>query len=319
MSDEIEFRPEELAEFIGKVFDEKIKQVWSNAKAEPEAREEINKMVAWKETIQKAITLGSLNLPAELYADVMQAVYKYGVIRANAIKVETNRSAKVPVMSEIAAYEVSETGSITEASNPISFKDFSLTKIASLVVLTPELIEAWDISDYIVRTMGLAIAKMEDKKGISNIASDTGTTAVTVTGLSALTYDNLVSMMSAVDVVFESNAMWVLGQSAYGQIYKLKDSAGRPLVDFQGGMNTLLGKKFIVVPDGIFPTDNYALYGSFDAVICAYENTLRIETFTSGVVGSLNLITNDAFAIRAVEKFNAMPVFSSGFAVLKNS
>lgn len=316
---EIELTPEQLVEIIGKVFDERLSLLKQRAKAEPEAKNEINKTVLWKETIQKAITLGSLSLPAELYADVMQAVFDYGIVRANSIRIQATRNVKVPVMDEISAFQVSETGSITEANNPISFKDFTLSKIAALVVLTPELIETWDITNYLVRTMGLAIAKVEDQIGISNIATDTGQTLITVTALTSLTYDNLVSMMGAVSPVFQKNAMWILGQSAYTQIAKLKDSQNRPLIDFQGGLNTLLGKKFIVVPDSLFPTDYYALYGSFDAVVCAYDNAIRLETFTSGTVGTLNLIVNDAFAIRAVERYNAIPVFGSAFAVLKKA
>jgi len=314
---EIELTQEQLVELIGKVFDERLNVLKERAKAEPEAKREIDKTILWRDTIQKAITLGSLSLPAELYADVMQAVFDYGIVRANAMRIPATRSAKVPVMGEITAYQVSEAEAITEGANPITLKDFSLSKIAGLIVLTPELVETWDISNYLVRTMGLAIAKVEDQIGISNIASDSNQTLATVTALTSLAYDSLVSMLGAVSPVFQKNAMWILGQSAFTQINKLKDTQNRPLVDFQGGMSTLLGKKFIVVPDSLFPADHYALYGSFDAVICAYDNAIRLETFTSGTVGTMNLIVNDVFAIRAVEKYNAMPVFGNAFAVLK--
>jgi HK97 family phage major capsid protein len=317
MADEkyIEMTLEDLEKKVAEIFDQKIKEMAQ--KPEPESRKEIQKAEMWKETIRKALSLSGTQIPAELYADVLTSMGKYGIFRQKAILIEAKRDTKVPVGAEAIAYDTSELGTIPELNLNLSLADFTLRKIAALVVVTNEMLESWDITNWITRTIALALAKKEDSIGISNVAESTMTTVVTVNGLSGITYDKLADVVGAISSNYDSTAMWLLSQSAYSQILKLKDSANRPLFDFQGGIKTIMGYPYIKLKDEMFPQNHYLLFGSFDAVGFAYVPGVRMDTFNTGNVGTINLLQNDAIALRATERFNAKPLFDGAWAVIK--
>jgi HK97 family phage major capsid protein len=315
MAEYIELTMDELVKKINEVFDEKIKEL--KARPEPEAQIKANKAEMWKDTITKALTLGGVGIPADLYEDVLVALGKYGLFRQKAMNIPTKRDVKVPVGAEAIAYEVTEFNAIQELNLSLSLADFSLKKIAALVVLTNEMIESWDITDWITKTIAVALAKKEDAIGYSNVAGSSLSNIVTVTDLTALTYDTIATAAGYISEVFDGDAMWIVSRSAYRKLLALKDSQNRPLFEFNAGIKTILGYPFVRVADEMLPSDHYILFGSFSAVGFAYVPGMRLDSFNTGNVGAINLLQQDAIALRATERFNAKPLFADGWVVVK--
>lgn len=145
-----------------------------------------------------------------------------------------------------------------------------------------------NVVDFVIRKMSEKIAEFIEKE----LLTGTGTSAaqgalnssntITAASSTAVTFDELVNLQSAVKQVYQKNACWTMHNDTFTMIKLLKDTNGRPLVEADASKAfpfTLLGKP-------VYLSDNMPkaaagaksiLYGDYSGLAVNFRENISIQ------------------------------------------
>lgn len=289
--------------------------------------------------------------PAEFITEIERLEEEYGVAFRDANVRRSTRGAGIIYVQgddDLEIYDTAEGGA--KRSTRLSYKQLLLAwrKWAGILPMTDELTEdaAFDLWNDALQRFSRAFAKKADELVFTNVAAGgvtkngilhvAGTNVVTVTGTMVdVTYDNLVDMIYGVPSQSGNSGKFYLNRTMLGVLMKLKDGEDRPIwmQGIQGGApSSILGRPYVeteVLP-GLTDDDTelpFMVYGNLRYATLGERTDLQMKMFDAGTVGGvddadatthpINLVTQDAQALRAVKRMNAVVRFPEAFSVLK--
>lgn len=157
--------------------------------------------------------------------------------------VNTNGKLSVPVYGEdstnfINADYVDEGNALTDNIGKFTTVDLTGFVIGALSLVSNKLISNTDINitDFVVNEVAEAMAEKLEKEftvgtegKITGILS--GDVKVTTTSNTAITYDELVNLKHSLKKAFRGAGKWIMNDSTYTALCKLKDGNGQPYFD----------------------------------------------------------------------------------------
>ncbi len=165
----------------------------------------------------------------------------------------------------------------------------------------------FDIVGFVVREMGIAIARFVEGELINGTASkitglSNSTNTKTAAAANAITSNELIELQAQVPDVYQANAVWIMAPATRTAIRELKDQVGRYLLqdDISAPFGkTLLGKP-VFISDNMpaMATKNMAVvYGDLSGLAVKFSEDINIQVLREryadehavGVIGWLEL------------------------------
>lgn len=289
--------------------------------------------------------------PVEFVTEITRLEESVGVARRFATLRRSSSGAGIKFLlgaDDVEIFDTAESG--VKKSTKLSYDSQTLLwrKFAAILPITDELTEdsAIDLWNDATGRFARAYATQEDKlvftetsasspknKGILFVS---GTNTVEVDDLDAVEYDKFVDMVLGVPSMSGDTGQFYLNRTTLGIVMKLKDDEKRPLwlpSIASGQPATILNRPYVlteVLPkiDDVDPGDAFLVYGDLKYATLAERNTLSVKMFDTGLVGDpddedqsdqINLMTQDAQAMRVVKRMNAIVRYPAAFSVMKLS
>lgn len=170
--------------------------------------------------------------------------------------INTTGKLSVPVYGEdatnyINADYVEEGTALTDNVGKFITVDLTGYVIGALALVSNKLITNSDIDivNFIVNQVARALAEKLEKEftvGTSNKITGvlSAKTSITAASATAITYDELINLKHSIKQQFRKNAVWIMNDTTYTAICKLKDNDGRPY--FKDDDYMLLNNRVIV-------------------------------------------------------------------------
>lgn len=170
--------------------------------------------------------------------------------------INTTGKLSVPVYGEdatnyINADYVEEGTALTDNVGKFITVDLTGYVIGALALVSNKLITNSDIDivNFIVNQVARALAEKLEKEftvGTSNKITGvlSAKTSITAASATAITYDELINLKHSIKQQFRKNAVWLMNDTTYTAICKLKDNDGRPY--FKDDDYMLLNNRVIV-------------------------------------------------------------------------
>jgi HK97 family phage major capsid protein len=296
--------------------------------------------------------------PVEFIAEVERLEEIYGVARKFATVRSSTSGNGIKFLQgddDVEIFDTAEGAAKTSSKMSYASKTLLWRKFAGILPITDELNEDSAINLWQDATTRFARAytKKEDElvftetsavspknKGILEVS---GVNVVTMSGSTSddsfndIEYGDLVDMITGVPTPSAANGRFYFHREILGILMKLKDDEGRPvwLQGVQSGAPaTILGKPYelVEVMPSIAddaPDTKFMIFGDLKYSTLGERTGLVIRIFDTGSVGDpdeedqdanqINLLTQDAQAMRAVKRMNAVCRFPAAFSVLKTA
>lgn len=238
-----------------------------------EDRDLLNRRASWTDTamIQAAQstgvgTGGGFTIPDAAMAPLVEGLKAYGGVLSGAtiIQSETGADLPVPCDNETAAMGEIITENSQHNEGDIAFSQVVLQSFpysSKILRVSWQLMQDAGISvgEYIPRKLGerlgrIMAAHWATGDGSSKPRGVVTAAAVGVTAASATTvsYDELVNLMHSVDPLYRKDGVWLMNDTTFAAIRKLKDSQNRPLYgDLSVNAPTSLLGKPVVIDQGV--------------------------------------------------------------------
>lgn len=279
---------------------------------------------------------GGYLVPTEFQAEVIRVIPEYGIARRSCrhIPMGSDKKTIPSLVSGVKAYLIGEKG-VKKTSSP-SFGLVTLTarKVAGLCPTTDELLEdsAIDVYNLLVMLFAEAFAEKEDDllfNGISpivGILNKAGVNSVDLSGTSItkITADNLLDMTNAVKAFSEKNGKFYLNRTVLNLLRKLKSTTKQyifqePTASAPGTIWGYPYERAEALPGVADDAENkkFLAFGDLKYVLLGDRKKMSVDIFKEGVVGDVNLITQDMQAIRVVERLDIEVAIPGAFAVGK--
>lgn len=299
---------------------------------------------------------GQVLPPAEFIAEVERLEEQYGVARRFAtVRPSSNGNGITYVQGDddLEIFDTAEGGAKKSSRMSYANKTLLWRKFAGILPITDELTEDSAVSLWNDATnrYARAFAQKEDQlvftetSGVSpknkGLLEVSGTNLITMSGTGSddsfndLAYDDIVDMLVGVPTQSAANGRFYFHREILGILMKLRDDNNVPLwlpAVTGGAPATILGKPYELVEvmpaladDG--PNTPFMIFGDLRYVTLGERTGMNIKMFDAGVVGdpdeedqdtnTLNLLTQDMQAMRAVKRMNAINRFPSAFSVLR--
>jgi HK97 family phage major capsid protein/HK97 family phage prohead protease len=288
--------------------------------------------------------------PAEFVTEITRLEESFGVGRRFATVRRSASGNGIKFLlgdDDVSIYDTAESG--VKKSTKLSYDSQTLLwrKFAAILPITDELNEdsAIDLWTDATNRFARAYARQEDQliftesddtgpknKGITTVA---GTNLVEIANLAALNFEKLVDMIFGVPSASGDNGRFFLNRTFLGEVMKMKDQNDRPLWlpgVASGAPATILNRPYELTEvlnkvEDADPGEAIMVYGDLKFVTLGERNTLSVKMFDTGIVGdpdeedqdtnTINLMTQDAQAMRVVKRMNAIVRFPAAFSVLK--
>ncbi|MCU7497212.1 MAG: phage major capsid protein [Ignavibacteria bacterium] len=285
---------------------------------------------------------GGYLVPEEVASDILHFVNDYGVLRRYGSYFDMSRvksdSLHIPrLLSDISVSWINEKGVI--ASSEPSFEDVNLIlkKVAAISTVTEELLSDCLIVlyDFLMERYGERIAFAEDQQGFAGSGAPftgllhaSGVNAVTLKGasISSLGYDDLVDMQSCLSTAKLRGSRWFAHPSIFGEIRKIKDSAGNPILlkPGNGPIEELMGypvEKVDAMPakSAVAANTPFLAFGNARNIGLAGKGEIAFKISDSAVINSESMFERAEQALRAMERVGIAVLLPGGFAVAKTS
>lgn len=299
---------------------------------------------------------GQVLPPAEFIAEVERLEEQYGVARRFAtVRPSTNGSGITYVQGDddLEIFDTAEGGAKQSSRMSYANKTLLWRKFAGILPITDELSEdsAVALWNDATNRYARAFAQKEDQlvftetsgtspknKGILEVS---GTNVITMSGTGSddnfadLAYDDIVDLLVGVPTPSQANGRFYFHREILGVLMKLRDDNGVPLwlpAVAGGAPATILGKPYELVEvmpalANTGPNTPFMIFGDLRYVTLGERTGMNIKMFDAGTVGdpdeedqdtnTLNLLTQDMQAMRAVKRMNAIVRFPAAFSVLK--
>lgn len=292
--------------------------------------------------------------PVEFIAEVERLEEQYGVARRFATIRRSTSGSGIKYLQgadDLQIYFTDEAGVKKSTKLGYAQKLLAWRKAAGILPITDELTEdsAIDLWNDATQRFARAFARTEDEMVFTQntgsapinpgILKVSGTKVITMVGASFedVTYDDLSKMIWGVPTPSSENGRFFLHREILGVIQRIKDEEGRPIWQramADGTPATILGKPYElteVLPDLADDAvdTKFVVFGDLRYVTLGERTGLNIKIFDAGIVGdpdevdqeanTLNLVTQDMQAMRAVKRFNAIVRFPAAFSVLRTA
>lgn len=283
---------------------------------------------------------GSATIPPEEFiAEIRRLEEQYGVARRFADVRQTNKTSIKGIKgnADVAIYETAEEAAKTGTG--VSYSPFELTfkKFAAIAPVTDELLEdsAVNIWADLTQRFARAYAKKEDElvftvavTGIINLA---GVADVPITGdsIEDITFDEINKAIYSVPTPSMQNGRFYFHRTILGVLQRIKDNTDRYILipGADGPVSgTIWGVPYELTEvltslDADAAATPFIVFGDLKNTILGDRTQMTAKIFDTGSVvdadsETLNLLTQDAQAMRVVKRMNALTVFENAYAVI---
>lgn len=271
---------------------------------------------------------GGYLVPEEFENQIVRGLEEANVVRSLAKVITTNAERKIPIAAtHSSAQWTAENGAYTESNPTFEQKSIDAFKLTDLVKVSIELLQdsMFDLESYIAAEFARAFGIAEEEAfcvgtGINQptgiFTANGGTVGVTAASATAITTDELISLVYALKSPYRRNAKFLMNDATVSAIRKLKDSNGaylwQPSIQ-AGEPDRLLG---------------YALYTSpYVPTVAASALTVAIGDFKNywiadragRTVQRLNELysTNGQVGFVATERVDGKVILPEGIQLLK--
>ena len=209
------------------------------------------------------------------------------------------------------------TSANTVAQTPTVFSNITDTDtlISSVVYSAQELDDAFDLTEFLNRILGLAVSRARETAvtlGTTNDGTSTAlphcpvggilgfvaTGATTASLPSGIGYDDLVALAGSVDHGYAVNGAYMASPSVHTYLLSQRDSTSRPFynVDPETGLLMINGKKLYVnaaMPAYNAPSSPVVLFGDFSRAWNVQNGGVRLKVLNRDENPALTLLTRE--------------------------
>ncbi len=271
---------------------------------------------------------GGYLVPEEFERQIVTTLDEANVIRSLAKVITTNSERKIPVAaSHSTAQWTLENGAYTESNPTFGQKQIDAYKLTDLIRVSQELLQdsAFDLESYIADEFARAFGIAEEQafcvgtgtnQPTGIFTANGGTVGVTAAATTAITADELISLVYALKSPYRRNAKFLMNDSTVAAIRKLKDLNGaymwQPSVQ-AGQPDRLLGYEIYTSP--YVPT---IAAGSLAIAFGDFQN-YWIADRAGRTVQRLNELyaTNGQVGYVATERVDGKVILAEGIQLLK--
>lgn len=284
-------------------------------------------------------------VPTLFQAEILRLVNTYGVARRNMRYLPfggAGNTRKIPtVATGVTATWTDELAAKTSSQPVFGLVTQTLKKLAVIVPLTEELLEdsMINLQALVTELVAEAIAKEEDTQffvgtgspftGILNNTSVNTLSLGTGEDKDDITGDDLIDLIHKCPSGSRAGAKFYMGDDVFAVVNKLKDgTSGRYLVDFMSGQTPNIKGypiEVVEVMNGITGANKgIVAFGNLGrAAILGDKGGMRVKLLTEGTIAevggqaTVNLATQDAVALRFVERVGYVLALPGAVSVLK--
>ena len=206
---------------------------------------------------------GGYLVPEDFERNIVTALEEENVIRSLAKVITTQHERKIPVATgHSTAQWTAENDAYTESNPTFGQKQIDAFKLTDLCRVSVELLQdsAFDIEDYLMKEFARAFGIAEEQAfcvgtGVNQptgiFTANGGQVGVTAASSTAITADELISLVYSLKAPYRRNAKFLLNDATISIIRKLKDGNGaylwQPSVQ-AGQPDRLLGYEIYTSP-----------------------------------------------------------------------
>lgn len=271
---------------------------------------------------------GGYLVPEEFERQIVTTLDEANVIRSLAKVITTNSERKIPVAaSHSTAQWTLENCAYTESNPTFGQKQIDAYKLTDLIRVSQELLQdsAFDLESYIADEFARAFGIAEEQafcvgtgtnQPTGIFTANGGTVGVTAAATTAITADELISLVYALKSPYRRNAKFLMNDSTVAAIRKLKDLNGaymwQPSVQ-AGQPDRLLGYEIYTSP--YVPT---IAAGALAIAFGDFQN-YWIADRAGRTVQRLNELyaTNGQVGYVATERVDGKVILAEGIQLLK--
>lgn len=271
---------------------------------------------------------GGYLVPEEFERQIVTTLDEANVIRSLAKVITTGSERKIPVAAtHSVAQWTAENAAYTESNPTFGQKQIDAYKLTDLIRVSQELLQdsAFDLESYIADEFARAFGIAEEQafcvgtgtnQPTGIFTANGGTVGVTAAATTAITADELISLVYALKSPYRRNAKFLMNDSTVAAIRKLKDLNGaymwQPSVQ-AGQPDRLLGYEIYTSP--YVPT---IAAGSLAIAFGDFQN-YWIADRAGRTVQRLNELyaTNGQVGYVATERVDGKVILAEGIQLLK--
>ena len=271
---------------------------------------------------------GGYLVPEEFERQIVKTLDEANVFRSLAKVITTNSERKIPVAaSHSTAQWTLENGAYTESNPTFGQKQIDAYKLTDLIRVSQELLQdsAFDLESYIADEFARAFGIAEEQafcvgtgtnQPTGIFTANGGTVGVTAAATTAITADELISLVYALKSPYRRNAKFLMNDATVAAIRKLKDLNGaymwQPSVQ-AGQPDRLLGYEIYTSP--YVPT---LAAGALAVAFGDFQN-YWIADRAGRTVQRLNELyaTNGQVGYVATERVDGKVILAEGIQLLK--
>ena len=271
---------------------------------------------------------GGFLVPEDFERDIVSALDEENVIRSLAKVITTQHERKIPIATgHSTAQWTAENAAYTESNPSFGQKQIDAFKLTDLCRVSVELLQdsAFDIEDYLMKEFARAFGIAEEEAFCVGTGTNQptgiftakgGTVGVTAASATAITVDEVISLVYALKSPYRRNAKFLMHDATVSLLRKLKDSNGvylwQPSVQ-AGEPDRLLGYEIYTSP--YIPT---AAAGALTVAFGDFKN-YWIGDRAGRTVQRLNELyaTNGQIGYVATERVDGKVILPEGIQLLK--
>lgn len=206
---------------------------------------------------------GGYLVPEEFEREIVMQLEEENVVRSLAKVITTQHERKIPIANTHSqAQWTAENAAYTESNPTFAQKQMDAFKLTDLCRVSVELLQdsAFDIEDYLMKEFARAFGVAEEEafcvgtgttQPTGIFTAQGGTVGVTAASSTAITADELISLVYALKSPYRRNAEFLMNDATISAIRKLKDQNGAYLwqPSLQAGQpDRLLGYELYTSP-----------------------------------------------------------------------
>jgi len=184
---------------------------------------------------------GGYLVPEEFERQIITGLDEFNVMRSLCKVITTSAERKIPVAAtHSTAAWTAENAAYTESDPTFSQKTIDAFKLTDLVKVSIELLDdsMFDLEEYIAKEIARAFGIAEEQafcvgngsgQPTGLFTANGGTVGVTTAGATAITADEIISLVYALKSPYRKNAKFLMNDSTVAAIRKLKDGNGNYL------------------------------------------------------------------------------------------
>ena len=181
---------------------------------------------------------GGYLVPEEFERQIISGLDEANVIRSIAKVITTHHDRKIPVaVGHSAATWTAENAAFTESNPTFGQKEIDAFKLTDLIRVSVELLQdsEFDLEDYIANEFSRAFGAAEEEafcvgtgtnQPTGIFTANGGTVGVTAASATAITVDEVISLVYALKSPYRRNAKFLMNDATVSLLRKLKDNNG---------------------------------------------------------------------------------------------